>query len=56
MIGEILSQTPGPYRNKLEERHDEITDPAAWQAGEWDPRTPGALFALGGYPPLEFSR
>jgi DNA polymerase III epsilon subunit family exonuclease len=30
VIGEILSQTPGPYRNKLEERHDEITDPAEW--------------------------
>src|SRR5437899_4736269 len=26
----ILSQKVGPYRNKLEERHDEISDPAAW--------------------------
>ena len=30
VIDEILSQTVGPYRNKLEERHDEITDPAEW--------------------------
>src|SRR6266571_2704694 len=30
VIDEILSQTVGPYRNKLEERHDEISDPAAW--------------------------
>ena len=29
VIEEILSQTVGPYRNKLEERHDELTDPAA---------------------------
>jgi len=28
VIEEILSQTVGPYRNKLEERHDELTDPA----------------------------
>jgi len=30
VIEEILSQTVGPYRNKLEERHDELTDPATW--------------------------
>ncbi len=30
VIDEILSQTVGPYRNKLEARHDEITDPARW--------------------------
>jgi DNA polymerase III epsilon subunit family exonuclease len=30
VIDEILSQTVGPYRNKLEERHDELTDPADW--------------------------
>ena len=29
VIDEILSQTVGPYRNKLEEHHDELTDPAA---------------------------
>src|SRR5882672_12919515 len=28
MIDEILSQTVGPYRNKLEARHDELSDPA----------------------------
>ncbi len=28
VIEEILSQTVGPYRNKLEERYDELTDPA----------------------------
>ena len=28
MIAEILSQTVGPYRNRLEERHDELSDPA----------------------------
>ena len=30
VIDEILSQTAGPYRNKLEERHDELTDPGSW--------------------------
>src|SRR3989454_2436300 len=30
VIDEILSQTVGPYRIKLEERHDETSDPAAW--------------------------
>ncbi|HJS44006.1 MAG TPA: UvrD-helicase domain-containing protein, partial [Gemmatimonadales bacterium] len=30
VIEEILSQTVGPYRNKLEERHDELTDPVTW--------------------------
>ena len=30
VIEEILSQTVGPYRNKLEERHDELTDPASF--------------------------
>jgi len=29
VIDEILSQSVGPYRNKLEERHDELSDPAA---------------------------
>ena len=29
VIDEILSQTAGPYRNKLEERHDELSDPAS---------------------------
>src|SRR2546425_9474201 len=28
VIDEIVSQTPGPYRNKLEDRHDELSDPA----------------------------
>jgi DNA polymerase III epsilon subunit family exonuclease len=28
VIDEILSQTVGPYRNKLEEHHDELSDPA----------------------------
>jgi DNA polymerase III epsilon subunit family exonuclease len=30
VIDEILSQAVGPYRNKLEERHDELSDPADW--------------------------
>lgn len=30
VIEEILSQSIGPYRNKLEDRHDELTDPADW--------------------------
>ncbi|HEY7194616.1 MAG TPA: UvrD-helicase domain-containing protein [Gemmatimonadales bacterium] len=30
VIDEILSQTAGPYRNKLEERHDELSDPGSW--------------------------
>lgn len=30
VIDEILTQTAGPYRNKLEERHDELSDPASW--------------------------
>jgi len=29
LVDEILSQSVGPYRNVLEERHDELTDPAA---------------------------
>src|SRR6185312_13648873 len=29
LVDEILSQSVGPYRNKLEECHDELTDPAA---------------------------
>src|SRR6266487_2869004 len=29
LVDEILSQRVGPYRNALEERHDELTDPAA---------------------------
>src|SRR2546429_2918531 len=28
LVDEILSQSVGPYRNVLEERHDELTDPA----------------------------
>lgn len=28
LVDEILSQSIGPYRNVLEERHDELTDPA----------------------------
>src|SRR5438445_1395465 len=28
LVEEILSQSVGPYRNALEERHDELTDPA----------------------------
>src|SRR6266568_4133828 len=28
LVEELLSQTIGPYRNALEERHDEVTDPA----------------------------
>src|SRR2546426_4545912 len=30
VIDEIVSQTPGPYRNKLEDRHNELSDPATW--------------------------
>src|SRR5213080_4334374 len=29
LVDEILSQSVGPYRNALEERHDELTDPVA---------------------------
>src|SRR2546425_8275701 len=29
LVDEILSQSVGPYRNALEERHDALTDPAA---------------------------
>jgi DNA polymerase III epsilon subunit family exonuclease len=29
LVDEILSQSVGPYKNALEERHDELTDPAA---------------------------
>ncbi len=28
LVDEMLSQTAGPYRNLLEERHDELSDPA----------------------------
>src|SRR5207245_10060899 len=30
VIDRTVSQTPGPYRNKLEDRHDEMSDPATW--------------------------
>jgi DNA polymerase III epsilon subunit family exonuclease len=40
VIDEILSQTVGPYRNKLEERHDELTDPADWPDVPLDAVTP----------------
>jgi len=29
LVGELLSQGIGPYHNALEERHDELTDPAS---------------------------
>ena len=29
VVDELLSQSIGPYRNNLEERHDELSDPAA---------------------------
>jgi DNA polymerase III epsilon subunit family exonuclease len=29
VVDELLSQSIGPYRNTLEERHDELTDPAS---------------------------
>ena len=29
VVDELLSQSIGPYRNALEERHDELTDPAS---------------------------
>ena len=29
LVDELLSQSVGPYRNVLEERHDELSDPAA---------------------------
>ena len=30
LVDEILSQSIGPYRNVLEDRHDELSDPAEW--------------------------
>lgn len=30
LIEELLSQSIGPYKNVLEDRHDELTDPALW--------------------------
>src|SRR6266496_4020107 len=33
LVDEILSQSVGPYKNALEERHDELTDPAAIPEG-----------------------
>src|ERR1041385_882366 len=39
LVDEILSQSVGPYKNALEERHDELSDPAgipeAVQLAEW---------------------
>src|SRR5438876_2096100 len=29
LVDEVVSQSVGPYKNALEERHDELTDPAA---------------------------
>ncbi|HEV2671204.1 MAG TPA: UvrD-helicase domain-containing protein [Gemmatimonadales bacterium] len=45
VIDEILSQAVGPYRNKLEERHDELSDPADWPEMQLDSATtlPGVL-------------
>jgi DNA polymerase III epsilon subunit family exonuclease len=45
VIDEILSQAVGPYRNKLEERHDELSDPADWPppGAEIDDTPPGPL-------------
>jgi len=38
-VDEILSQSVGPYKNALEERHDELTDPADLaEAGDARPR------------------
>jgi DNA polymerase III epsilon subunit family exonuclease len=32
VVDELLSQSIGPYRNALEERHDELSDPASFAA------------------------
>ena len=48
VIDEILSQAVGPYRNKLEERHDELSDPADWPEVEIDDTPPGALLIKAG--------
>ncbi|MBI1966989.1 MAG: UvrD-helicase domain-containing protein [Gemmatimonadetes bacterium] len=34
LVEELLSQSVGPYRNVLEEHHDELTDPAEWPDAE----------------------
>src|SRR2546430_1677562 len=55
LVDEILSQSVGPYRNVLEERHDELTDPAespeAVRLGEGlPPPPPGGGGRPGGRP------
>src|SRR2546427_2316642 len=46
LVDEILSQSVGPYRNALEERHDELTDPADIpEAGRLAERLAGAIAA-----------
>ncbi|PYP14072.1 MAG: hypothetical protein DMD54_15060 [Gemmatimonadetes bacterium] len=48
VIDEILSQAVGPYRNKLEERHDELSDPADWPEAEIDDTPPGPALIKAG--------
>src|SRR5438093_12024704 len=46
LVDEILSQSVGPYRNALEERHDELTDPAdSPEAARLAERLEGAMAA-----------
>jgi len=52
VIDEILSQTVGPYRNKLEERHEELTDPAEWPAVALDATVPPGVLLLRSSDPL----
>ncbi len=35
---------------------DCIANPELWEAGEWDPKSPEALFAWGGYPPPDYRK
>jgi DNA polymerase III epsilon subunit-like protein len=39
VVNELLSRRVGPYRNPLEERHQELTDPAAWPGADALART-----------------
>ncbi|HWC72363.1 MAG TPA: UvrD-helicase domain-containing protein [Gemmatimonadales bacterium] len=52
VIDEILSQAAGPYRNKLEERHDELTDPAEWPDVPFDTTAPPGALLIRAQDPL----
>ena len=56
VVNELLSRRVGPYRNPLEERHQELTDPAAWPGADALARTLEAAVESGARVWLESDR